>query len=236
MIKMKNTPLSIFLGAALLLPCAFSWANTAIEPVSREGIYHDRYLERARQGGIDVLFLGDSITQYWEDPARGKPVWDREFAPLNAANFGINGDRTQHVLWRLQNGEAEGYSPKVVVLLIGTNNTRRNTTPEAVEGISAVVKELRGRFSNAKILLLGLLPRGDENDPRKKQVVEINEKLAKMDDGQTVFFLDIGDRFLDSEGNVSAELMPDLLHPNLKGYEVMAEALRGPLRNLLSQP
>lgn len=233
---MKKIQLFALLGSVLLLFSGAAFANTAVVPASREGIYHDRYLERARQGNIDILFLGDSITQYWEDPARGKPVWDREFAPLNAANFGINGDRTQHVLWRLQNGEAEGYNPKVVVLLIGTNNTRRNTTPEIIKGITAILQELQTRFPETKILLLGLLPRGDNNDPRKQQVIEVNKELLKMDDGKKIFFLDIGDRFLDGEGNVSADLMPDLLHPNLKGYEIMADALREPVKRLLNQP
>ncbi len=224
-----------FLVGALLSASSL-FANTAIQPEPREGKFHDQFLAEAKRGNIDLLFIGDSITQYWGDPARGKPVWDRDWAPLKAANFGINSDRTQHVLWRLQNGEGEGFQPKVVVLLIGTNNTgKRNTTAEAVEGISAVTNELRKRFPTAKILLLGLLPRGEKSDPRHAQIMEINKAIASLDDGKSIFSLDIGSRFVDADGNVRADLMPDLLHPNLQGYEVFSAAIKEPVADLLKE-
>jgi lysophospholipase L1-like esterase len=224
-----------------------AWANTAIDPVPRDAAWvkrHEGFVAEAHQGGIDVLFLGDSITDYWRapDPQKGgRPVWDREYAPLKAANFGISGDRTQHVLWRLRNGEAEGYQPKVIVLMIGTNNTGlerdsqvvRNTTPEIAAGVTAVVTELRTRFPAAKILFLAVFPRGQKDAPQRAQVAELNQALAKLHDGNHVFFLDIGSKFLDADGNIPADVMPDLLHPSLKGYEIWADAIREPLQQLL---
>lgn len=202
---------------------------------------HAEFVELAKQGDIEVLFIGDSITNHWRNPERGAPVWEREFAPLKAANFGVSGDRTQHVLWRLRHGEGEGFSPKVIVLLIGTNNTGlekdgvtpRNSTPEIIEGVTAVVRELQSRFPKAKILLMGIFPRGKKDDPRREQIKEINKSLALLDDQKTLFFLDIGDRFLDSSGNIPKDVMPDLLHPARKGYEIWADAIREPLANLL---
>jgi lysophospholipase L1-like esterase len=232
-----------FLPLALVfLIAAVAAANTAIEPGPRDAAWvkrHEGFVAEAHQGGIDVLFLGDSITDFWRD--RGRAVWDREFAPLKAANFGISGDRTQHVLWRLRNGEADGYQPRVVVLMIGTNNTGlerdgktpRNTPPEVIKGVTAVVSELRTKFPEAKILSLAIFPRGEKDSPQRAQVAEVNRALAKLHDGRHVFFLDINDRFLDADGNIPKDVMPDLLHLSAKGYEIWADAIREPLKKLL---
>jgi lysophospholipase L1-like esterase len=233
--------------AVLFLIATAAWANTAIEPEPRDADWlkrHEGFVAEARRGGIDVLFLGDSITDFWRSPnpeKGGKAVWDREFAPLHAANFGISGDRTQHVLWRLRHGEADGYQPKVVVLMIGTNNTGlernsttpRNSVPEVIEGVTAVVNELRAKFPEAKILFLAIFPRGEKDSPQRLQVAEINRALARLHDGRSVIVLDIGDKFLDAGGNIPRDLMPDLLHPSEKGYEIWANAIREPLRRLL---
>ena len=232
-----------FLPLALVfLIATVAAANTAIEAGPRDAAWvkrHEGFVAEAHHGGIGVLFLGDSITDFWRD--RGRAVWDREFAPLKAANFGISGDRTQHVLWRLRNGEADGYQPKVVVLMIGTNNTGlerdgktpRNTPPEIIEGVTAVVSELRAKFPEAKILLLAIFPRGEKDAPQRAQVAEVNRALVKRHDGRHVFFLDFNDRFLDADGNIPKDVMPDLLHPSAKGYEIWADAIREPLRKLL---
>ena len=226
------------------------WAGTAVDPVPRDAAWmkrHEEFVSEARRGGIDVLFLGDSITDFWRstNPERGgKTIWDREFGALKAANFGISADRTQHVLWRLRNGEAEGYQPKVVVLLIGTNNTGlerdgatiRNTTAEVVEGVTAVVNELRARFPAAKILFLAIFPRGEKDSPQRIQIVEINRQLAQLQDGRRVFFLDIGPKFLTPDGSIPRAVMPDLLHPSEKGYQIWADAIREPLARLLRTP
>ena len=122
---------------------------------------HEKFLSQAKKGDIDLLFLGDSITQGWNN----NEVWRRHFGPRKAANFGIGGDRTEHVLWRIQNGELEGIAPKVTVLMIGTNNSGANTPEEIAQGITAIVDELRKRLPNTKILLLGVFPRGESPRP-----------------------------------------------------------------------
>ncbi len=227
---------------AVSLIATAAWANSAIEPAPRDAKWvkrHEGFVAEAKKGGIEVLFLGDSITDGWR--SKGKPVWEKHFAPLKAANFGISGDRTQHVLWRLRNGETEGYSPKAVVLMIGTNNTGkekadgkpRNSTPEVVEGVTAVVKELRATFPKAKILFLAIFPRGEKDSDSRKQVTEVNQSLQKLHDGKNVHYLDIGGQFLDAAGNIPKEIMPDLLHPNERGYELWANAIKEPLKKLL---
>jgi lysophospholipase L1-like esterase len=225
-----------------------AFAHTAVEPAPRDAAWlnrHEGFVAIANQGNVDVLFLGDSITDFWrrEDKNQGgKAVWDKNFAPLRAANFGISADRTQHVLWRLEHGEVDGIKPKVVVLMIGTNNTGfergtttpRNTTAETAEGVAAIVKTLRTKLPAAKILLLAIFPRGEKpDDPQRKQVTEINTTLAKLADGKTIRFLDLTPRFLAADGTLPKEIMPDFLHPNEKGYEIWADAIREPLAQML---
>lgn len=235
---------SLLLSGLLLASgtTSFLLANTAVEPAPREGGWlkrHEGFVAEAQKGGIDVLFMGDSITDGWR--SKGKAVWEQHFAPLHAANFGISGDRTQHVLWRLQNGEAAGYQPKAVVLMIGTNNTGkekdsdqpRNSTPEVIAGVAAVVQELRKDFPKAKILLLAVFPRGEKDSAARAQVADVNKGVAKLHNGKSVHYLDIGKKFLDAEGNLPKEIMPDLLHPNEKGYEIWAGAIAGKLKSLL---
>jgi lysophospholipase L1-like esterase len=218
-------------------------ANKAAEPVPRPGQWmsrHEAFVARARQGGIDVLFLGDSITDRWREPEDGLSIWEREFLPLRACNFGIRGDKTQNVLWRIQNGEAQGFQPKVVVLLIGTNNIRSKEdgatpglSPEDVAGgVNAIIRELRSRFPRAKILLQGVFPRGAPDDPRRLGIVQVNARLSSYHDGQYVHFIDFGARFLTPDGRIPAELMPDGVHLSSQGYQIWAEAIREPLRNL----
>lgn len=161
--------------------------------------------------------------------------------PLRAANFGLDGDRTQHLLWRLQHGELEGLAPRVVVVLIGTNNTGlekdgvtpRNSPAEATEGISLVVRTLRSRLPASRILLLGIFPRGETDAPQRAQIREINAALARLDDGRQVRFLDLGPRFLAPDGTLSREIMPDLVHLSEAGYAIWAAALKAPLAELL---
>ena len=219
-------------------------ANTAVQPVPRDAGWtkrHEGFVEIAKAGGIEVLFLGDSITDFWRDPKRGKALWDEHFAPLHAANFGISADRTQHVLWRMQNGELDGIKPRVVVLMIGTNNTGlerdkvtpRNTVPETIAGVTAVVQGLRTKLPETKILLLAIFPRGEKDAPERVQIKEINAAIAKLDDGNSVRFLDIGPKFLWPDGTLSKDIMPDLLHPSEIGYAIWAAAIKQPLAELL---
>jgi beta-glucosidase len=159
-------------------------------------------------------------------------VFDRYFGHWKVANFGIAGDTTQGVLYRLQNGEGSGFSPKAVMLMIGTNNTARNTAAEIAEGVGAVVLELQRRFRDAKILLLGVFPRSRANDPVRATIAEINRTIAKLHDGDRIHYLDIGAEFLDASGNIPADVMSDGLHPSTKGYEIWAKAVIEPLSGL----
>ncbi|HWA10012.1 MAG TPA: GDSL-type esterase/lipase family protein [Opitutaceae bacterium] len=240
----RHSPRSLILAAALLCAAAVpAVANTAIEPVPRSGMpakMHQDFLEIARKGDIDLLFLGDSITDFWR--SRGKEVWDKNYGAMKAANFGISADRTQHVLWRLNNGEVDGIKPKVVVLMIGTNNTGvesdgspRNTTAEAIEGVTKVVQTLRAKLPESKILLLAIFPRADPKGPPpgSTQIQDVNAAIAKLDDGKFIRFLDIGPRLLGPDGKVSKDIQPDLLHPSAKGYEIWADAIRQPLAEMM---
>lgn len=198
---------------------------------------HEAFAEEAKKGGYDVLFMGDSITDAWRSGAP-KKIWDATFAPLKAANFGISGDRTQHVLWRMQNGEYPATAPKVVVLMIGTNNIgQKDPEPpaSAVAGIEAILKLIRSTSPATKVLLLGVFPRGEKADhPHRAMVKEINAAIAKHDDGgKTVHFLDIGDKFLQPDGSLTKEIMPDFLHLSEKGYQIWADAIKDPLAALL---
>lgn len=238
------------LGGAIFLMAALGSnlsGNTATRPVPREVFggknlnwmqRHDEFVATAKRGGIDVLFIGDSITDLWR--STGRVPWEAHLAPLRAANFGIDGDRTQHQLWRLQHGELDGPTPRVVVMLIGTNNTGlekdgtpRNTTAEAIEGIALVARTLRAKLPTTRILLLGLFPRGEKESPQRAQIREINAALQRLHDGAQIHFLDLGARFLAPDGSIPRELMPDLVHPSEAGYAIWAAAIKQPLTELL---
>ena len=245
-----------FMALALLGGCLSSNSATQASlrldyPPERRARWeekHREYVARAQAGGVDVLFLGDSITEYWRD--RGRAVWDREFTAFRAANFGLSGDRTQNVLWRITHGELDGISPRVVVLMIGTNNlgpgfgrdgitiskdsvTPENTPAQIVKGVQRIVHELCARLPNAKILLFGVLPRGESpTDPLRLKVQKINQGLARLVSSQVVF-LNMAADFLAANGTLPREIMPDLVHPNERGYEIWASALRTPLRRAL---
>jgi beta-glucosidase len=220
--------------------------NTAIIPQLNGGFMrpHSNFVEIAKQGGIDVLFMGDSITDWWRSPGRGrgtngavpyggKPAFDKYFGSMKVANFGIAGDTTQGVLWRLQHGEGEGYKPKAIMLMIGTNNTGRNSPAEIAMGIADVVFELRKDFPDAKILLLAVFPRSDRGPRVQAQIDEINKLITALHDNQHVFYKDIGALFLAPDGSIPKDIMSDGLHPTSKGYEIWAEAVHDTLVNLL---
>lgn len=212
---------------------AYPWMT-----LEKWGEFHAGDLARAKEGRIDVLFLGDSITEAWEK--NGAKVWDSSFAPLHAANFGIGGDTTQNVLWRITEGGAlKGVKPRVVVLMIGTNNFGLNgDEPEAViRGIDAIVMAVRAACPEAKVLLLDLFPRGNPGDPLRTKVTEANRLLG--DDGgknSGVTRLRIWDEFMNGDGTLPPEIMPDKLHLSEKGYSIWAEAMLPTLRRLLAEP
>ncbi len=204
---------------------------------------HANNVARAKQGGIDLLFMGDSITDFWRNsgpegvdnpPRAGKKVFDQYYGGIKTANFGISGDTTQGVLYRLRDGEGQGFQPKAIMLMIGTNNASAMcSSAEIAEGVGAIVLELRKDFPDAKILLLGIFPRGYPEDLIRKVVLAVNPIIARLDDGQHVFYRDIGAKFLDANGVLQADIMADKLHPNEKGYVIWAEAVKPTLAELL---
>lgn len=207
----------------------------ATEPRPRDDARHQSFLEVARAGNIDLLFVGDSITDWWRQEQRGLSVWNEHFAPLKAANFGIAGDTTQGVLWRMQNGELDGFQAKLVVLMLGTNNINRNANDDIAEGDRAIVNEILKRQPQAKVLLLGIFPRGAAADnPFRASIKAINARLATFADNKRVFYMDIGDKFLAADGTLPVEIMPDGLHPNTQGYRIWADAIAGRVKELLN--
>lgn len=203
---------------------------------------HEANVEIAKRGDIDLLFMGDSITDFWRNegrsgvvnpPIAGKVVFDKYFGAMRVANFGIAGDTTQGVLFRLRDGEGQGFQPKAIMLMIGTNNAARASSEEIAEGVGAVVMEMRQDFPAAKILLLGIFPRGNPGDEIRQTVLDVNPIIAKLHDGEHVFYLDIGEKFLDADGVIQPDIMADRLHPTEKGYAIWAEAVEQPLADLL---
>jgi lysophospholipase L1-like esterase len=217
----------------LLQPPRLNVAATFTQTNQRMGPRHEGFVEIAKQGGIDLLLHGDSITDWWLQEAN-KPVFDKYFGHLKTANFAIAGDTTQGVLWGLRNGEGQGFQPKAVMLMIGTNNTGTFTGPEIAEGVGAVVLELRRNFPNAKILLLAIFPRSVPGDPVRDKIAEVNRLISRLDDRQHVFYMDIGSKFLDEKGVFLPDsFRPDNLHPQAKGYEIWGEAVSAKLAELM---
>jgi len=214
--------------------------NTAIIPNLAQNfrVKHEQNLEVAKAGDVELLLMGDSITDFWRQPEgrfAGKPILDEYFGQWKIANFGIAGDTTQGVIYRLQNGEGEGFTPRAIMLMIGTNNTAANSAPEIAEGVGAIVLDMRTRWPDAQILLLAVFPRGTASDPRRQIIAGINERIAKLHDGQHVHYLDIGQVFLDGDGNIPQEVMSDGLHPSTEGYRRWAEAVKEPLTRLMQE-
>ena len=203
-----------------------------VVPVPKDEKRHEGFVEIAKKGGVDFLLLGDSITDGWR--GGGKKAYTENFEPLKAANFGIGGDRTQHVLWRLKNGELEGITPKVCMLMIGTNNGG-DSAEDVAAGVTAIVKEIHGKSPKTKILLLGIFPRGEKPYPGREKNDKVNAIVAKLDDGgKTVKYMDIGAKFLSEDKSISKEVMPDFLHLTPKGYQIWAEAVLPTVKELLA--
>lgn len=186
--------------------------------------------DRAKQGGVQVLFLGDSLMQGW-DPQ----LWQERYAPLGAVNFGIGGDGTPQVLWRIEHGILDGIQPKVVVLMIGINNTWPGyTAADTAKGIAAIIAAIQQKQPQAKILLLGVLPSRVTKDPIRKTIRDINSAIAKFDDGRRVRFLDLGAQFVDSEGALRFGFyQPDRLHLTPLAYRAWADEMEPLLKQML---
>lgn len=208
----------------------------AAMPAFHEGTQarHHRFNAISVEGNAKLVFLGDSITQGWE--GAGAAVWDRFYGPKtgrHAANFGIGGDRTEHVLWRLEHGNFDGLNPKLIVVMIGTNNAghRKDPADETAAGVSRIVSALQSTCPESKILLLGIFPRGDRlDDPDRVLNERVNVLISGLADGKRVRYRDIGATFLDADGLPRRELMPDLLHLSPAGYALWAEAIESDVK------
>ncbi len=193
-------------------------------------------LDKLKSGPYDLVFDGDSITDKWQLPDRGLGVWGEHYGTLKALDIAISGDGTQHVLWRLQHGALDGQNPKLIVLMIGTNNVGGSPAHIAA-AIKKILNEYETRCPNAHILLLGLLPRGAQaKTPLRDWISKINAILATFDDGRKVTFLDMGAKFLQADGTLSPEIMPDFLHPSAKGYSIWAAAIQPVIDQHFPQP
>jgi beta-glucosidase len=213
--------------------------NTAIVPVPRtdRGITNRQaqVILRAKNapGDYDIEFIGDSITQGWEE--KGRNVWHEFYGSRKAINFGVSGDRTQHVLWRFQQGQLDGIKAKVAVVMIGTNNSGGNENSEAdiLAGVTAIVQEIRTRQPDTKILLCAIFPRGKTFSPQRGKILQVNQALARLDDGAHIFYLDFGSQYIQNDGSISRDIMPDYLHPNEAGYRIWANAMEPKLKEWL---
>jgi lysophospholipase L1-like esterase len=215
-------------------------AATYTQTQQRMGPRHEGFVEMAKGGDIDLLLHGDSITDWWVQGDDNKAMFGKYFGAMKTANFAVAGDTTQGVLWGLKNGEGQGFQPKAIMLMIGTNNTGGTnnagtaTAAEVAEGIGAVVLEMRNDFPNAKILLLAVFPRGVPGDSVRDKITDINRIIAKLDDQRHVFYMDIGSRFLDERGYFLADAFrPDNLHPQAKGYDIWGGAVKDQLAQMM---
>ena len=195
---------------------------------------HERFVKIANEGAAELVFLGDSITAGW---GRKNDIWEAAFGAYKPANFGIGGDRTQHVLWRIENGELDGaIKPKAVVVMIGTNNVRDNEAEGIAKGVTLIVETIRAKQPQAKILLLAVFPRGEKpENPFRDKLKQVNAVIAKLDDGEHIHYLDIGEKFLESDGSLTKEIMPDFLHLSAAGYQIWADAIGSKLAELMKQ-
>ena len=215
--------------------------HSAITPTPREQDFwqqrQDKINQRTQAGDIELVFLGDSITQGWENPEVQRQVWEPYYGERKAANMGIGGDRTQHVLWRLDHGNIDGISPKLVVLMIGTNNSNGtdNTAEEIADGIKAIVAKLREKLPETKILMLAIFPRGEQPNPQREKNAKASELASAVADGEMVQYLDIGEAFLDENGTLSKKIMPDYLHLTVDGYQIWAKAIEEKVSKMLGE-
>ena len=249
---MKVTRLTCALAFMVLFLGGMAWGTTeqigipALSPEPQTAAWaqswwmprHEQKLAEGRQrkGAVDLLFIGDSITHGWE--SGGKSVWDEFYGRRRSFNIGFSGDRTEHVLWRFQHGEIDGLTPKVAVLMIGTNNTghRQDKAEDTSAGVAAILEELKQRTPTTKVLLLAVFPRGQTSaHPLRQLNARINVSLKTLADNERVFFLNINSVFLEKDGTLPRAVMPDLLHPNSAGYRLWARAMEPTLRELLGE-
>ena len=211
--------------------------NSAVLPAPHEVERTQIVLQVARDnpGACDVVFIGDSLVQRWE--GNGRSVWEKYYGQRKALNLGVDGDRTQHVLWRFEQGQLNGLKPKVAVVMIGSNNCNRDeyTEGEVLAGVTAIVWEVRRRLPETKILLLGILPRSQTFSAARAKMLQVNLPLSRLQDGKMIHYLDIGPLFVEADGSISKSVMPDFSHLSERGYELWAAAIEPKLKALLEE-
>lgn len=223
-----------------LNPCAGPIKkHIAVTPVTRPfDNWMDRHnviLERNMKRNADLIFIGNSLTQRWE--SNGKEVWEKYYSNRNALNMGFDGDGTQHVLWRIDHGEIDGLSPKVVVLLIGSNHVNGYKIEEISDGIKAIVCRIRTKLPETKILVLGILPRGDATAAAAYRLNKASEEASRMADNKYIFYLNCSEKFLDKDGNISKTLMvEDGVHLTVEGYRLLAGQLEPLISKWMGNP
>ena len=209
--------------------------NTAVVPEpGGSDTWRERHAAmnaRAKEGNVDLIYIGDSIVGNWK--WEGKPVWDHYYAKRNGMILGISGDRTQQVLWRLQNGNIEGISPKLAIVMIGQNNGPFNTGEEIGAGVTAIVQTLREKLPRTKILVLAIFFRGEKPTEERAVLTKANEIASKLADDKMVFYMDVNYLFLQPDGSIPASLMPDFEHPNEEGHRVWAVAIEPKVAELM---
>jgi lysophospholipase L1-like esterase len=238
----------LYLVVAIAFACPAGADERADQPAARQDansqFAHRQLMEKARSGRIDLYFVGDSITRRWgcSDPQYRELLenWKANFDGWNAGNFGWGADKTQHILWRLQNGELDGINPKVIVILAGTNNVGtqpadEQTIDQVTRGIRAIVDICREKAPSATIILTAIFPRND-NLAMMPTINEINANIQKLADGKSIRFLDVNSKLADENGRLYDGMMADKLHPTVAGYQVWADGLKPILTELLGPP
>ena len=227
-------------GAAFLMS---TWAlafaclaeNTAIVPIPGEGDNwtkrNDAINARVKEGHVDLLYIGDSIVQHWD--AQGRAIWERYYVKRNAVNLGISGDRTEHVLWRLEHGNIDGISPKLAIVMIGQNNGPYNTGEEIGAGVTAIVQKLREKLPATKILLLAIFPRREKPTEERATLAKANKIASALADNRNIFYMDVNYLFLRPDCTIPSSLMPDFEHPNEEGHRIWAQAIEPKVAELM---
>lgn len=215
-------------------PLAVNQALLLRAPQASQLARHEKFNAIAKEGKAQLVFLGDSITQGWE--GAGAKTWAERYAGRSAANFGIGGDSTGHILWRIENGNFDGIKPKLVVLMIGTNNTTaspKQSPDDIAAGIKAILEKLAAKTPDTKVLLLGIFPRGETaEDANRKNNIAVNGLIEKFADNARVYYKDISAKFVDAQGKLGKDIAPDLLHLSPAGYDRWAEAIEGDIVKL----
>lgn len=227
------------------LGAADAGANTALIPTPKleQDSYdwyarHEAVLKAKDQIKPEIVMIGDSITHFWAGAPeahtqRGPESWRQLFGQRPVLNMGFGWDRTQNVLWRLEHGEFDGLHPRYIVLNIGTNNfsttanAQANTPAEVAEAIGVICTRLKDKSPESRIIIMGVLPRGQKpDDPFRAKITELNKLLADLAKSRGLIFLDIGHQLLASDGSIPTAIMSDYCHPTEQGYAIWAEALK----------